>query len=584
MKINNGFSKYISLLLMILVLAAGIVLPSFPVLADEDDVSVIMMVSEDTIRVEGTETITVSVKSKKPFSTKLYLNFSDEYFDYIDGDFTLDGRLLSIELKGDYHYVSGRFRAKKAGSARFYTSCGNVLDENGLQLSIAHAGAWIDILDENGTTEKKTDEETDDPENTEEEPETGETGVTGEEPEGDPVAEISGKSYSFITLDDEYVPEGFKEGTAKYKGWTVPAYVSPNKVIKLVALQDEEENMYLSILDESTNKLSAYDPVIPGTARFLIKDKPKNVQLPDGYREESFDFGKGTVKAYKNEDLPDVLLVYAINLDGSEGFYLYDTAEKTFMRYLDTQKKEEPVTEEPAAAAPAASADVKTKDEGFFNRDNMIIISITLAALFLIMSILAIVFMTKSSRRQGIIEDLEDRLYRLGKKQRSYRYAEDDYAEPEPRDEEYYEDDYDDDEYFPEGEGYDEEEPAPLESPVSGETIEIVMVDAEDNNSSVPVPPAVDKKVDRVEEAMKQRPHGIDSAFDVVDENAEEEKAAPAARPARPAPRPLRPGYAPDNGPYGDTGKKTAAPEQRTVKNKKPQKVALPFDDEEDEG
>ena len=583
MKIKNGFSKYISLLLILLVLAAGITLPSFPVYADEDDVSVIMMVSEDTIRIEGTETITVSIKSKKPFSTKLYLNFSDEYFDYIDGDFTLDGRLLSIELRGDYHYISGRFRAKKAGSARFYTSCGNVLDENGLQLSIAHAGAWIDILDENGTTEKKTDEETDDPENTEEEPGVTESNVTEEEPEGDPVAEIGGKSYSFITLDDGYVPEGFKEGTAKYKGWTVPAYVSPNKIIKLVALQDEDENMYLSILDEGSNKLSAYDPVLPGTARFLIKDKPKNVQLPDGFKEDSFDFGKGAVKVYKNEDLPDVLLVYAINLDGSEGFYFYDTVEKTFIRYMEPQQKEEPVTEKPATAVPAASADSKTKDEGFFNRDNMIIISITLASLFLIMSILAIVFMTKSSKRQGTIEDLEDRLYRMGKKQKNYRYAEDDYAEPAPQVEEYYDDDYDDDEYFPEGEGY-EEEPAPLADPVTGETIEIVMVDAEDNNKSVPVPPAVDKKIDRVEEAMKHRPHGIDSAFDVVDEGSEEEEAAPAARPARPAPRPLRPEYRPDSGRYEDTKKNAAAPEQRAVKNKKPQKVALPFDDEEDEG
>ena len=588
MKTKSFIFKYIRVLLAVFLLAGGMVLPVLHASADEDDVSIIMMVSDDPIRIDGTETITVSIKGKKPFSTKLYLNFSDEYFDFIDGDFTLDGRLLSTELRGDSFYISARFKAKKSGSARFYTSAGNVLDENGNQLTVAHAGAWIDILDENGTMEQPSEEETEEAESTEETSDTTEDVITEAEPEGDPVAEISGKSYSFITLNDEYVPEGFKEGTAKYKGWTVPAYVSPNKVIKLVALQDEEENIYLSILDESSNKLSTYDPITPGTARFLIKDAPKNVKVPEGFEVESYDFGKGSVKAYKNPELPDLILVYAVNLDGLEGFYYYDTAEKTFMRYIEPQVKEEPATEAPAQVTPAAQTDNKNKDDGFFNRDNLIIIAITLAALFLIMSILAIAFMTKSSRRQGTIEELEDRLYRMGKKQRSYRYEEDDYAEPDaPAEDDAYYDDYEDEEYFPEGEGY-EEEPAPLENPVSGETIEIVMVEAEDNNKSVQVPPAVDHKVDRVEEAMKHRPHGIDSAFDVVDENEEAADDIPPERPprsARPAPRPLRPEYRSDS--YGEYENKSSSADrdvERRVKNKKPQKVALPFDDEEDEG
>ena len=46
-----------------------------------------------------------------------------------------------------------------------------------------------------------------------------------------------------------------------------------------------------------------------------------------------------------------------------------------------------------------------------------------------------------------------------------------------------------------------------------------------DNNQSVHVTPVEDRKVDKVQDAMKNRPHGIDSAFDVIEEETAPEQA-----------------------------------------------------------
>ena len=597
MKIKAMNKKWMMLLLAAALIVAGIFTFSPAALADGDDVSVIIMLSKDSGRVGDSVSVTVSIKSKKPLNMKLILSYPKDNLDFegdTDSDFHLEGTNLIRELRGDSFYLTADFRMKAPGSA-FVRTYGNPVDENGTQLDIGHAGATIEILDKNGN-KATTGDSTEDTEDTEEDTTEKESSEDVTEPEGDPVAEVDGKTLSFVTIGESYIPEGFKEGTAKYKGWTVPAYVSPNQVVKIVALQDEEEQLYLSILSEGDDTLQAYAPVTPGLARFILKDKPKNVTLPKGYTETKYNFGQGDVTVYKKDGRDDLLLVYAINLDGSEGLFTYDTVEKSFQRYVEEEVKKEPVTEEKTTAAPVEQVIVREKDEGFFNRQNLIIISITLAALFLIMCILAIVFMAKSSKKQGTIEELEDRLYRVEKKQKKNRRAsDDDYRDPPEYDDypddyddggyadDYGEDDYPEEDVFAEGDSY--EEPQPLEKPVSGETIEIVMVDADDNNRSVPVPPAVDRKVDRVSEAMKQRPHGIDSAFDVVDNDAESKKAPErmltgkvdytkrdtAEPPQRPDPRSMRREY-PDDRPHP------------RIKPAPGKKVVLPYDDEEDEG
>ena len=95
---------------------------------------------------------------------------------------------------------------------------------------------------------------------------------------------------------------------------------------------------------------------------------------------------------------------------------------------------------------------------------------------------------------------------------------------------------------------------------VSGDTIEIILEDAKDNNSSVKRPPVKETRRNSVEDAMKERPHGIDSAFDVVEADEVPKEVADKAKEA--------------------VDRKPAV----HVKSSEPQKVALPGEDDiEDE-
>ena len=647
--------RIFALLIALLLFLSGIFIPKSEVRADNEDVYVIMMVSKDEGKVGDNVTITVSVTSDKLTSMTMYLNYPSQIFKYTGGDFTESNGFISYKLEGS-DMVSANFTAVGSGSARFYTSGSDAKDAQMNQLTVAHAGATVVIQGDPNQEGNGEGSETET--ETETEKATTEPASTDEEA----CAEINGEKLLFVSLNEEYVPKGFIEDVASYKTWIVPTYVSPNKVLKVVALQDDGGSIYLYCLDESSGELVPYAPFTTSQHRYVIKDKPKNIALPDGFEETVHDFGYGPKTVYQKEGLQNVVLVYAINLDGAEGLYYYDTEERVFFQYIApdvTEPAEEGNTSSDQGNAGTGTATTRQKDEGFFTRQNLIIISITLASLFLIMSIVAITLMLRNSKQQNAIEELEYEMYQMEKRRKNNRFADhrvnseriyegyrkrkvnemeeianstegeeddpfpegeesggygrknsnsrnssgsrkndrgrdyddyDDYDDRRDYDDEYddYDDRYDDrydDEYDDRYDDYDDrrssrkrgrndryddryddyedtgekEPPKPLDPPTSGETIEIVLVDAEDNNRSSHVPPAVDKKkTNRVEEAMKERPFGIDSAFNVVDDEAD-------------VPEEVKPETV-------DRGKASR------VKREEPQKIALPGQDEEDEG
>ena len=655
-KTKVSIKKIFALFTALLLFLSGIFIPKSEVLADNEDVYVIMMVSKDEGKVGDNVTITVSVTSDKLNSMTMYLNYPSQIFKYTGGDFTESNGFISYKLEGS-DMISANFTAVGSGSARFYTSGSDAKDTQMNQLTVAHAGATVVIQGDPNQEGNGEGSETET--ETETEKSTTEPASTDEEAS----AEINGEKLLFVSLNEEYIPKGFIEDVASYKTWIVPTYVSPNKVLKVVALQDDGGSIYLYCLDESSGDLVPYAPFTTSQHRYVIKDKPKNIALPDGFEETVHDFGYGPKTVYQKEGMQNIVLVYAINLDGAEGLYYYDTEERVFFQYIAPEVStpaDEGSTSSDQGNAGTGTATTRQKDEGFFTRQNLIIISITLAALFLIMSIVAITLMLRNSKQQNAIEELEYEMYQMEKRRKNNRFADhrvnseriyegyrkrkvnemeeianstegeeddpfpegdesggygrkknssgsrrnnrgrdyddyDDYDDRRDYDDEYndeyndyddryndryndryddeyddrYEDEYDDrrssrnrdrndryDEYEDTGE---KEPPKPLDPPTSGETIEIVLVDAEDNNRYSHVPPAVDKKkTNRVEEAMRERPFGIDSAFNVVDDEADVPEEAKQET--------------------VDRGKDSR------VKREEPQKIALPGQDEEDEG
>ena len=484
--------------------------------AEAEGVNVFISLSSMEVKKGETVTVTVHVSGDDFSSVSLNLSYPAGILEYSGGQMTGGNGTLKASFTGAGS-LSASFKAKAEGSARVSTNGGSATDADGNTMTIAHAGVTIEVLPgQGGTTETKvttekasdgTTEKASDDASTEE----ADTEEPGELPDG--IVKVE---------NPEEVPLGYTETTAEYKNREIPAYESPNKVIKIVARADQDGNISWYQLKTSTGELIPYVEYSASASRYILLDKPSNVQPPEGFTEGTYDFGHGEVPVYRSEDLKDVVLVYCVSLQGVEGFYYYDTIEGSFFRYVQLKQEKveeastEKTTEKVTEALPEPTERKTKEDEGIFTRDNLIKMLIGAVGLFLVMAVLAIILMVKNAKLQGIPqeEDAEEespirRIVRNGEE-----YGED------PSDEE-------DEEYgeMTEGSGDGTEDrkedsapdgTAAGKSEVTGETIEIILEAAEDNNQSVHVPPAEDPEKTTLEDALKTRPYGIDSAFDVV--------------------------------------------------------------------
>ena len=150
-------------------------------------------------------------------------------------------------------------------------------------------------------------------------------------------------AYDYSKLN---IPEGFSAEKCNYKGKEIITYKSPNALINCAYLIDEEGNGSWYIVDLLTGELTPMLQVQSNYNTYIIKKAPDNSLIPEGFTLTTYEFGNIKVDAYKRNEQDSIILIYAINPAGSEGWYFYDTNEGSFLR-LDgfTTVTPEPVEE-----------------------------------------------------------------------------------------------------------------------------------------------------------------------------------------------------------------------------------------------
>lgn len=230
---------------------------------------------------------------------------------------------------------------------------------------------------------------------------------------------IDGALYTIVNeVTDLAVPELFSATTLKYKEWDVMAYESPNKKIIIVCLENEDFERAWFIYDEQTDSFYPYCEYSASYNRYIIISVPAGVPVPEGYIETELSIQKNKVTAYQmaNPSDEDIYLIYAMNLEGSEGFYLYDTVEGTFMRYISDEVIETPT--DVATVTDATPLDASgDEDEGFFTKDVLIYIICGLGALLIVFIILTITFAAKKKSVGQELEQAEDMIGHLTDKE-----------------------------------------------------------------------------------------------------------------------------------------------------------------------
>ena len=223
-------------------------------------------------------------------------------------------------------------------------------------------------------------------------------------------ATIDGTEYTFITdVLGLSVPEGYSSTTMQYKDWEVLAFESPNKKIVLVCLQDENLKNYWYIYRAETDEFIPYNEYSPNYNRYIIMSVPDDVTVPATFTPEEITINGKKVSAFKSSSITDsdIYVVYAMNIDAEEGFYLYDMAEGTFLRY--SGMVEDGNIMYTATASDATMTDVPTepKEETFFTKQNMLYICIGAGALILLLIVILISVGIKSKKYKNELEDAE---------------------------------------------------------------------------------------------------------------------------------------------------------------------------------
>lgn len=188
------------------------------------------------------------------------------------------------------------------------------------------------------------------------------------------------------------IPEGFSQTTGTYQGNDIIMFTSPNGAVNCVCLTNDDGDENWFIYDISTE---SFTPFIEATAsynRYLILTPSSDIAIPDGYNEFSYTFDGKDITAYHQNEADEIILIYAMNVEGEAGFYRYDTVENTFLRYIsDTQ-----IT----IADTATPADA-SKDEGFLDKyKNLIaVIAIIVSVIMLIIIISLSVVLAKVTKK-----------------------------------------------------------------------------------------------------------------------------------------------------------------------------------------
>lgn len=228
---------------------------------------------------------------------------------------------------------------------------------------------------------------------------------------GDPVVTINGKKLNFVLDKDiEDIPEGFKAVDETYEDWDIVAFMSPNKKLLLVCLEDENEKRSLYIYDKEKNIFTLYKEHFAGENRYVILAWREDTVIPGGCEETQLSIDGELIQAYRLDG--DFYLLYAMNIEGDEGIYLYDYKEKTFMRYVQLTEKQEIATETEATpddATAGVATGSKTEDEGFFTRQMLIYYLMGAAVVLLIFLITTLCLLAKNKRLRKAAREDEDK-------------------------------------------------------------------------------------------------------------------------------------------------------------------------------
>lgn len=270
---------------------------------------------------------------------------------------------------------------------------------------------------ENGDSENG-DAET--PEDTEEVPAT-------EAPASQAEVVINDTAYHISdSFTEEQIPADFTEAAVRFRGTECRGLTFNKGMISLIYLETDNVDSTIGrffIYDETRDVVYDFMKFTAGESSYVIPLlAPLDSVLPDSYVQVSLQMPESTVMtayqlpAAEGEEASDFYVFYAVNQDGTEGWYQYDAAEGTYQRVNGNITETADSSSDDLAELQSEYDELsrKYKDAKSFFR-NMIAVLIFVLAIVVVIILNIVLFGRKKKGKDELLEDdnveLEDAEY-----------------------------------------------------------------------------------------------------------------------------------------------------------------------------
>lgn len=220
---------------------------------------------------------------------------------------------------------------------------------------------------------------------------------------------------------EEQIPSDFTEATVNFRGAECRGLTFNKGTISLIYLETDNVDATTGrffIYDETRDVVYDFMKFTAGESSYAIPLlAPLDSVLPESYVQVSLQMPENTVMtAYQlpaedGEEASDFYIFYAVNQDGTEGWYQYDAAEGTYQRVNGNITETADSSSDDLAALQSEYDELskKYKDAKSFSR-NMIAVLIFVLAIAVVIILNIMLFGRKKKGKDELSEDNDPEL------------------------------------------------------------------------------------------------------------------------------------------------------------------------------
>lgn len=422
------FTKKIATIL----LSVCLIVPCFSVMALAANGVIFFSDLETSVGDEFTITGTAVVSGDVIGDATIHMTYDPSYMRFEEGDGVnadTDGNLTfrgSGDGSSDRIEFTMKFQALQEGSTRLEQGDATVTDSAGS--SVACEEGYADVTIGAGDPSKIKDVASG-------------TSVT-----------IDGQEYTLSgDFSDSMIPAGFTAGEITYNDSTYKGAVQEKTGLQMAYLVDGDGKGDFWMYDSSDSSFSpAEQVVISDTYSIVIFDAGSKVSMPSKYSKGNLEINGKTFEIWDEPGRDGFYVLYAVNNDGEESLYLYDSVEHTYQR-METPKSATTPDKKSASKFDAILEKIS---------DHLIWFVAAAAVIVILLVIFLLVSVVKLHNRNRELDDLYDE-YELddepqrnpvkpiqpvkAEKKSQFKKRQDDDFEDDYDD---FDDDFDDDDYY----------------------------------------------------------------------------------------------------------------------------------------